>query len=130
MSLLPCAPSASPAHQETVCVSLLRALGEEKLALIWAGKDRDSSLMIGTLKPGRKSPRRSQSPLRPPAAASCLQIPRGSGAERVVMETGSLCQAPSGTVFRSEAKRLREMLFAWHNLVYSSPAGLTLGASQ
>lgn len=81
--------------------------------------------MIVTLQPGHKSPRRSQSPLRPPVAASCLQVPRGRDTEWVVMETGSLCRAPSGSVFRSEAKRLREMLFAWRNSVCSSPAGLT-----
>lgn len=81
--------------------------------------------MIVTLKPGHKSSRRSQNPLRPPVAASCLQVPRGHGTKWVVMETGSVCRAPSGTVFRSEAKRLGEMLFAWRNSVCSSPAGLT-----
>lgn len=110
MGLLSCA-------LETVCISLPSALEE--------GKARDSSLMIVTLTPGSKSPRRSQSPLRPPVAASCLQVPRGRGTKWVVMETGSLCRAPSGTVFRSEAKRLREMLFACCYSVCSSPAGLT-----
>lgn len=92
----------------------------------WA-LDLGSSLMVGTLKLGPKSPRRSHSPLGPPAAASCLQVLRGGGAQPVVMETGSLCQAPSGIVFRSEAKRLREMLFAWHDLDCSSLAGLNHG---
>lgn len=102
--------SYAPGDSLCLCYQLWR---RGSWALTWAGKARDSSLMIVTLTPGRKSPRRSQSPLRPPVAASCLQVPRGRGTEWVVMETGSLCRAPSGTVFRSEAKRLREtLLFA------------------